>query len=47
MHKKKQVKVICLLACKETAYENLECEGCKKLIVSLKNWSHMNFSYHG
>ena len=27
------VKVICLIASNETAYENLKCEGCKRLVV--------------
>ena len=43
MHKKNQVKVICLLARKETAYENLECEGCKKLIVSFEKLESYEF----
>ena len=31
--KKSRAKVICLLAINETAYENLECDGCKKFVV--------------
>ena len=30
------VKVVCLLASNETADENLECEGCRKIVVPLE-----------